>query len=385
MPSTSSRSADPVPLRRTRPVTTSTPEGGRRATPPPDHAAPITALDVALVHSSDADPGILRRGTRRVRYETADGRRITDRAVLERIAALAIPPAWTDVWICADPCGHLQATGRDAKGRKQSRYHPAFRAEREQNKFDQLVVFGHALTSLRTRVAADLAERSPSERRQTALVVHLLDRTGIRIGNEAYARANGSYGLSTLRTRQARVHGADITFRFVGKSGRQHTVTLEDRRLAKLVAQCQDLPGQRLFTYLASDGQPHTVDSAMVNAYLREVTGEDVTAKTFRTWIATASVSARLAAEAIADPGSATKRTFLEAIDHAAGILGNTRTVCRASYVHPVVEQTWFDGTLAEIWTAGPRRPTAGLTTAERRTLHLLEAAGGAAASSAAA
>jgi DNA topoisomerase-1 len=376
------RSTDPVPLRRARPVTTPSPEGDRRAPGSASGSGLVAPFDLtaALVHSCDADPGIVRRGTRRFRYETVDGRRVTDPDVLARIAALAIPPAWTDVWICADACGHLQATGRDAKGRKQSRYHPAFRAEREQTKFEQLIVFGHALTALRTRVAADLQERRPTERRQTALVVHLLDRTGIRIGNEAYARSNGSYGLSTLRTRQARVHGADITFRFVGKSGRQHTVTVEDRRLAKLVAQCQDLPGQRLFTYLDDDGQVRTVDSTLVNGYLREVTREDVTAKTFRTWIATSSVSSMLATHAVLDGGPPTKKVFLEAIDHAAGILGNTRSVCRSSYVHPVVEQTWFDGTIADHWRAGPRRPTAGLTTAERRTLHLLETAGAPAA-----
>lgn len=337
-------------------------------------------LATTLSHSCDADAGILRRGSRRVRYETADGRAVTDPDTLARIRALAIPPAWTDVWICADPTGHLQATGRDAKGRKQSRYHPAFRAEREQTKFEQLVVFGHALSGLRTCVAADLAERHPTERRQTALVVHLLDRTGIRIVNEVSARANGSYGLSTLRTRQARVHGADITFRFVGKSGRRHLVTIEDRRLAKLVAQCQDLPGQRLFTYLDEDGRPRTVDSTLVNGYLREATGEDVTAKTFRTWIATTSVSAHLAATAVAAPGAPSRKAFLGAIDQAASLLGNTRSVCRSSYVHPVVERTWFDGTLVEHWRAGPRRPTAGMSTAERRALHLLEVAGTSAA-----
>lgn len=326
----------------------------------------------SLVHSTDAAPGISRRGTRRFRYEHPDGSRVVDPSTLERIATLAIPPAWTDVWICADPDGHLQATGRDAKGRKQSRYHPAFRLAQEQTKFDQLVLFGSSLARLRTSVAHDLVDRRPTERRQTALVVHLLDRTGIRIGNEAYARSNGSYGLSTLRSRQARVNGAGITFRFVGKSGRPHTIVLEDRRLARLVAQCQDLPGQRLFTYLDDEGRPRAIDSTLVNDYIRAATGQPMTAKTFRTWIATATVSAELAA---ARSAAATRREFLTAVDRAAGVLGNTRSVCRSSYVHPVVERAWFDGTLAEIWRAGPNRPTAGLATAERRTLHLLHAA----------
>lgn len=329
----------------------------------------------SLVHSTDAEPGIARRGTRRFRYEHPDGSRVVDPPTLERIAALAIPPAWTDVWICADPAGHLQATGRDVKGRKQSRYHSAFRSAQEQTKFDQLVLFGSSLARLRTTVARDLAERRPTERRQTALVVHLLDRTGIRVGNEAYARSNGSYGLSTLRSRQARVHGADITFRFVGKSGRPHTIVLEDRRLARLVAQCQDLPGQRLFTYLDDEGRPRAIDSTLVNDYIRTATGQPMTAKTFRTWLATATVSAELASARSMPAAQPTKREFLAAVDRAAGVLGNTRSVCRSSYVHPVVERTWFDGTLVEVWRAGPRRPTAGLATAERRTLHLLQAA----------
>ncbi|MCB0998450.1 MAG: DNA topoisomerase IB [Acidimicrobiales bacterium] len=329
-----------------------------------------------LVHSCDAEPGIVRRGTRRFRYETPDGRPVRDPDVLARIASLAIPPAWTDVWICIDPCGHLQATGRDAKGRKQSRYHPDFRAERERTKFDQLVVFGAALGSLRTTVAHDLAERRPTLRRQTALVVHLLDRTGIRVGNEAYVRANGSYGLSTLRTRQARVHGAAVTFRFVGKSGRRHTVAIEDRRLARLVAQCQDLPGQHLFTYLdESDGATpivRVVDSTSVNDYLRDATGQDVTAKTFRTWLATTTVGHRLATEAMRDPERVDPRVVSAAVDEAAVLLGNTRTVCRASYVHPAVPAAYHERTLASSWRAGPARPTAGMSTVERRTLHLL-------------
>lgn len=364
-----------VPLRRTRPVTTSQPEGDRPRARALELAADLAAaLDtpVELVHTCDADPGIVRRGARRFRYEHADGRPVRDAETLARIASLAIPPAWTDVWICADACGHLQATGRDAKGRKQSRYHPDFRAERERTKFDQLVHFGDLLGPLRTRVARDLSERRPTERRQLALVVHLLDRTGIRIGNEVYAKTNGSYGLSTLRTRQAIVHGADITFRFVGKSGRKHTVTVEDRRLARMVAQCQDLPGQRLFVYLDDEGHARTIDSAQVNAYLRDITGADTTAKTFRTWIATSAASGHLALDLGTRAGRPTKQAFLRAVDHAAERLGNTRSVCRNSYVHPAVEQTYLSGAFDDVWRSGPNRPTAGMTTGERRTLHLL-------------
>jgi len=240
----------------------------------------------------------------------------------------------------------------------------------EQTKFDHLLTFGRSLTALRTKVAKDLAQRRPTERRQTALVVHRLDRTGIRVGNEAYARANGSYGLSTLRSHQARLSGADITFRFVGKSGRRHTIVVEDCRLARLVAQCQDLPGQRLFTYMDGDGRPGVIDSTLVNDYMRDVIGQPMTAKAFRTWMATPAVSADLASSRVP---AATKREFLAAVDRAVVVLGNTRSVCRTSDVHLAVERTWFAGMLADAWRAGPRRPTAGLTTVERRTIHLLE------------
>ena len=298
---------------------------------------------------------------------------MTDAATLDRIRSLAIPPAWTDVWICADADGHLQATGRDARGRKQPRYHPDFRAERESDKFARLVEFGEVLGSVRTRVARDMADRRPTERRQTALVVHLLDVTAIRVGNERYARENGSFGLSTLRSRQARVHGADITFRFVGKSGRRHVVTVNDRRLARLVSDCQDLPGQTLFTWLDDDGVARSIGSHHVNDYIREATGSDHTAKTFRTWTATSQVAAALVPYA----ATPTKAAFLAAVDVAAARLGNTRAVCRRSYVHPEVETRFFAGDLADVWMEGPRRPTAGLSTAERRTLHLLRHAPG--------
>lgn len=334
---------------------------------------PVVSIGAStLHHTSDAEPGIRRLGTRRFRYVHPDGSPVRDPGTLERIGRLAIPPAWTEVWISASPHGHLQATGRDAKGRKQSRYHPEFRAEREDVKFSSLVLFGEALSRIRSQVASDLAERQPTRQRQTALVVHLLDVTAMRVGNEAYVRQNGSFGLSTLRTRQAHVHGAQITFSFVGKSGKPHRITTYDRTIARLVHQCQDLPGQRLFTYLDEDGNAKTIGSTDVNDYLRRSAAGDFTAKTFRTWTATNQVASDLGVST-EDP---TKAAYLRAVERAAQRLGNTRTVCRSSYVHPVVESSWFDGSLRDVWRSGPKRPTSGLGADERRTLHLLRQLG---------
>jgi DNA topoisomerase-1 len=281
-----------------------------------------------------------------------------------------IPPAWTDVWICADPHGHVQATGRDQRGRKQFRYHDEFRSDRENLKFGQLVEFGEALTAIRRQVDADLLDRTPSARRQVALVVHLLDLTALRVGNERYARENGTFGLSTLRRRQVHVVGSDIDFSFVGKSGKRQQVHLHDRRLARLVHACQDLPGQELFTYAGADGQMAVVRSNDVNDYVRGASDTAFTAKTFRTWIATTETAAYLAP--VTPPP--TKHRLIEAIDRTAGILGNTRAVCRASYIHPAIELSFMDGSLSDVWGAGPKRPTAALSVAERRTLYLLQA-----------
>jgi DNA topoisomerase I len=326
-------------------------------------------IECELVHVSDREPGLARRGQRRFHYVDDRGRHVTDASTLARIVALAIPPAWTDVWICADPNGHVQATGRDQRGRKQARYHPQFRSEREDVKFAQLLEFGRALTPLRRAVQRDLVGRAPTLRRQTALVVHLLDLTAVRIGNEQYARANRSFGLTTLRSRQAHVDGADVAFEFVGKGGRRHHVDLHDRRLARLIAQCQDLPGQHLFTFVDDRGDVHDLGSHHVNAYVREVSGAPFTAKTFRTWTATTAAAEVLAA----DRGVPTKRGLLAGIDHAADLLGNTRAVCRASYVHPTVQERYLDGTLVERWRSGPAKASVALTVPERRTLHVLQ------------
>lgn len=328
--------------------------------------------ELELVHTNDATPGITRHGTRRFSYRWPNGRVVADAATLQRIRALAIPPAWQDVWICPDPGGHLQATGRDQRGRKQARYHVAFRQEREALKFDQLVEFAAALPRLRRAVQRDLAIPGPTVVRQTALVVHLLDATAIRVGNEQYRRANGSFGLSTLRARQARVQGAELTFSFVGKSGRTHQVRLHDRRIARLVRQCQELPGQALFTYLDAAGEPRTIGSLHVNDYLRDATGAAFTAKTFRTWTGTSEAAGYLARS----PQPPTKAALLAAIDHTAEVLGNTRSVCRTSYVHPAVQEAYMEGALPDLWRAGPARSTTVMSAVERRTAHVLRALG---------
>ena len=326
-----------------------------------------TRVSESLRFSHDQMPGIRRTGTKRFRYRQHDDKPV-GKADLDRIRRLAIPPAWTDVWISADPRGHLQATGRDAKGRKQARYHDEFRRERDNLKFSHLAEFAMALPRLRQRIEDDLRDRNATQERQTALVVNLLDRTAMRVGNDEYRRANGSYGLSTFRSRHAKVRAGDVVFSFDGKSGQRHRVEIHDRRLARLVGQCQDLPGQTLFSYLEADDQPHAVTSEKVNDYIRAATSGDFTAKTFRTWIATTDAAQELAVSA-SEPS---KAGLLNAIDHAASLLGNTRAVCRASYVHPKIQSAYLDGELDAMWAAGPKRPTAFLMLGERRTLHVL-------------
>jgi DNA topoisomerase-1 len=306
-----------------------------------------SAQAAGLRYSTDARPGITRRRAGRgFGYSRPDGTPVHDEVSLVRIRALAIPPAWTDVWICADPVGHLQATGRDAKGRKQYRYHARWRAGRDDAKFEGLIDFARVLPRIRKRCEADLARPGLSREKVLAAVVRLLETTLIRVGNDEYARLNRSFGLTTLRTRHATVTGTRVRFRFRGKSGRQHEVGLRDRRLASVVRRCQDLPGQELFQYLGDDGEPHDVASDDVNAYLREVSGADVTAKDFRTWAGT--VLAFRALRAL-DPGGderAARRNVVEAVRFTSDRLGNTPAVARRSYVHPAVLEAYLEGSL---------------------------------------
>lgn len=266
---------------------------------------------------------------------------------LERIRALAVPPAWTHVWINLDPRGHLQATGRDARGRKQSRYHPRWRELRDEVKFERLASFGRALPSLRRRVADDLAgPPRPTFRRVLAAIVRLLDETLVRVGNEEYARENRSYGVTTLRDGHVRRAEGGLRLRFPGKGGKLHEVEVGDARVARVVLRCQHLPGQQLFQFVGVDGRPHAVRSDDVNEYLRRATGEDVTAKEFRTWAGTVLALQHLGHARRTSGVTARRRTVNAAIDAVAERLRNTRAVCRASYVHPAVLTAAEDGSL---------------------------------------
>ncbi len=327
-----------------------------------------------LFFGSDEEPGIRRLGRRRFRYvDDRRGSSVDDADIIERIRALAVPPAWTDVWIAAEPWSHVQATGRDARGRKQFVYHPQFRQQRDEAKFELLVPFGHALPALRRQLVADLKRRGLPEERVIALVVTLLEDTFVRVGNEEYARANGSFGLTTLRDRHVRYDGSGVRLRFPGKSGKGHDVAVGDPRLARLVRKCQDLPGQVLFQYLGDDDLPRPVRSSDVNDYLREVTGLEATAKTFRTWSATLLAAAGLA-------GLPTPTSLREGRSVVAGMLAmvsselnNTPAVCRRSYIHPEVIERYLGGTLQDDWDQASARGSRQLSSEERRLLHLLE------------
>ena len=323
--------------------------------------------------STDADPGYTRRRCGRgFSYRDTRGLTIRDRATVDRIRSLAIPPAWSDVWIAPDPRGHLQATGRDARGRKQYRYHPAYRDRRERAKFDRLPEFLGSLPRIRAAVDADLARPGLPREKVLALVVRLLELTLIRVGNDEYARLNRSFGLTTLRSRHARVDGGQVRFVFKGKSGRRHDVTLRDRRLAAVVRRCRDLPGQELFQYVEPDGTRGVVRSEDVNAYLREAAGADVTAKDFRTWAGTSIAFEALRDAPPAEGEAAARRAIAEAVDEAAARLGNTRAVAQRSYVHPAVIDAFREGRLPA--STGHRAPASPDSPAgeERALLRLL-------------
>ena len=318
----------------------------RDGEPLPDTVA--AALEESgLRHSSDEEPGIVRRETGDgFAYFAPDGSRIADPRVLARIARLAIPPAYREVWICRRADGHLQATGRDARGRKQYRYHPDWRTVRDQAKFGRMLAFGRALPAIRRRVEADLAQRQLTKTKVVAGVVRLLELTLIRVGNDRYAAENRSFGLTTLRKRHAGVTGERIQLEFRAKGGRLHAAELRDRRIARLVAACRELPGQRLFQYVGEDGQRHAVGSEDVNAYLKEVTGEDFSAKDFRTWAATLLAACRLAQAERGLPPTAARRVVMDCVRDVAATLANTPAICRKCYIHPGVLDAYVEGRL---------------------------------------
>ena len=323
----------------------------KKAAPAPEIITdPVESAKAAgLRYVTDRQAGIhrLKRGAG-FRYTGPDGKPVHDKAVLARIKSLVIPPAWTDVWICTNPSGHLQATGRDARGRKQSRYHPRWREVRDETKYERMSLFAQALPNIRKRVTDDLAKPGLPREKVLGTIVKLMEETCIRVGNEEYAKNNHSYGLTTLRTRHVEVNGTKIHFDFQGKSGVRHTVDIHDRRLARIVKQCNDLPGYELFQYLDEEGNRHSIDSADVNDYLREVSGQDFTAKDFRTWAGSVLACTMLGEIGPYETLTEAKKNVVEAIKQVANRLGNTPSVCRKCYVHPAVLEAYMGGLTLE-------------------------------------
>lgn len=342
------------------------------------NAHEAAAVEAGLRYVTDQMPGI-----RRVRtedgfdYVGANGHRISNPDKLRYLKSLAIPPAWTDVWICPFRTGHLQVTARDARGRKQYRYHPKYRAVRDETKFDRMLEFSRVLPKIRRRVEKDLRLRGLPREKVLATVVRLLEKTLIRVGNPEYARENQTYGLTTLRREHVVVTGSRVRFEFRGKSGVVHEVKFSDARLARVVQRCQTLPGEELFQYLDDEGRYQTVDSGDINDYLRAIAGRDVTAKDFRTWAGT-----MLAAAALRDMGTTRKKTVarsnvVKAIDQVAERLGNTRAVCRSYYIHPGIIDAYLKGRVVESPSARKRsrraRPTLELRRDEEQVLKFLD------------
>jgi DNA topoisomerase-1 len=333
-----------------------------------------SAAAAGLRYVTDAAPGFLRRRAGRgFVFVDLDGKLIRDQDRLGRIRALAIPPAWTDVWICARPDGHLQATGRDSKRRKQYRYHVRWRHVRDETKYSRLILFGESLPTIRKRIEHDLALPGLPRERVLGAVVQLLERALIRIGNEEYARSNGSFGLTTLRNRHVSIEGSTLRFEFKGKAGKKHSVGVSDWRLAKLVKRCQDLPGYELFQYEDEDGEYQSVGSADVNDYLREISGTGFSAKDFRTWAGTVLAAIALKKLGQANSERHARKNIATAVNSAAELLGNTPAVCRKCYIHPDLLDAYLDGSMEVGSLAGVSRKSSRLTSEEAAVLTLLK------------
>jgi DNA topoisomerase-1 len=338
----------------------------------------VSAQEAGLRYVTDAVPGIRRRRAGKgFSYIGPDGERITDPDRLAWLKGLAIPPAWTDVWISPVRHGHLQATGRDARGRKQYRYHPRWRQVRDEAKYGRLIEFARALPRIRRRTDRDLRRRGFPREKVLALVVRLLEATLIRVGNDEYARENRSYGLSTMRDRHVEVRGPTMRFAFRGKGGKEHEIDVRDERLARIVRRLQELPGQTLFQYHDADATRQDITSEDVNAYLRDISGDDFTAKDFRTWAGTVAAAMALQEFSEIDDEAGRKRAIVRAIETVAEQLGNTPTVCRACYVHPDVLDAYLDGSFVEALTrraTGVGRGAHALRAPEAAVLGLLQA-----------
>jgi DNA topoisomerase I len=337
------------------------------------------AESVGLRHVSDEQPGIRRKKSGNgFSYSNPGGTAIADKQVLRRIRSIVVPPAWSDVWICRTANGHIQATGRDAKGRKQYRYHPAFREVRESTKYEHMMAFAHALPGIRAKVGEHMTQRGLPREKVLATVVHLLETTLIRIGNDDYAKQNDSYGLTTLKNRHVAIDGTQLRFQFKGKSGKKWSVTIRDRRVAKVIKACQELPGQELLQYIDESGDCQDVTSADVNAYLQEITGTDITAKDFRTWAGTVLAALALRELEGFDSAAKAKKNIRIAVERVASRLGNTPTICRKCYIHPELISSYLEGSLLlEIKSEAEselRDKIAGLTPEEAAVLATLRA-----------
>lgn len=337
-----------------------------------------SAKAVHLIYTSDAETaGITRKKTGKKYSYYRNGEKIKDKEEIIRINKLVIPPAWENVWICALDNGHLQATGFDVKKRKQYRYHPLWSALRNHTKFYRMLQFGYALPDIRLQVEKDLALRNFEKRKILALIVSLMQRTNIRIGNNAYEKLYGSFGLTTLKEKHVKVQGQKISFHFKGKKGVMHDIDLKSKRLSKLIQKCKDIPGKELFQYIDDEGNRHTVDSGMVNDYIKEISGEDFTAKDFRTWSGTVSALIAFKEIGYAETHTEYKKKVKEALEIVASHLGNTSTVCRKYYVHPLVINLYENNTikkyLDELEQIEENDGKAGLTHEEKLVLKILE------------
>lgn len=315
----------------------------------PEDDAPAVAAEAGLIYVSDDMPGIRRRRAGKgFAYLGPNGKAIENKAEIDRIRKLAIPPAYKDVWVCPDPDGHVQATGRDDRGRKQYRYHPRWREVRDEAKYERMLTFAQKLPEMRERIHQDMGRQGMPREKVLAAVVRLLETTLIRVGNDEYASNNGSYGLTTMRSRHVDVEGSEIRFNFKGKHGKKHEISLKDRRLARIVERCDELPGQELFSYLDAEGVVRDVTSTDVNAYLREISGEPFTAKDYRTWFGTVLAAMALQEFESFDSKAKAKRNVTLAIEKVAARLGNTPAICRKCYVHPLVVASYLEGSLLQ-------------------------------------
>ena len=333
------------------------------------------ARAAGLSYASDMEPGIRRfaKGTGFI-YRGVDGKAVTDKAMLKRIRSLAIPPAWTDVWVCPTATGHVQATGRDARGRKQYRYHPDWQEYRDRNKYERMLDFARQLPRIRERLGEHMGQRGATREKVLATAVWLLDRTLIRVGNEEYAKENGSYGLTTLTSRHVDIEGSELRFHFKGKSGKTWRLRVKDRRIARIARSIQELPGQQLFKYVDDEGVVRSIGSSDVNEYLREIAGPDVSAKDFRTWAGTVLAAMALSAVGPFETKSQAKTNVSRAISAVAERLGNTPAVCRKCYIHPELIACYAEGVLPRIAAADLSEvPATSLPKEEAAVLKLLE------------